>query len=71
LRQEIGLGQARSIRLVEIFWPATGQTQVVRQLDMDRFYKIREGELQAAPVALSTFQFPTTSSAHHYAHAVP
>jgi hypothetical protein len=71
LRQEIGLGQARSIRLVEIFWPATGQTQVVRHLDLDRFYKIREGELEAAPVALSTFPFPTTSSSHDHAHAAP
>ena len=70
LRQEIGLGQARSIRLVEISWPTTGKIQVVRHLEMDRFYKMREGELDAVPVALGTFRFPTSpnTGAHHHGH---
>jgi hypothetical protein len=47
LRQEIGLGQAKAIRSVEILWPATGQTQTLKDLAMDRFYKVREGDATA------------------------
>jgi hypothetical protein len=43
LRQEIGLGDARRIESVEIFWPVTGATQTVRGLELDRHYRIREG----------------------------
>ncbi len=47
LRQEVGLGDARSIRSLEIQWPATGRTQRVFELDMDRAYRIREGAPKA------------------------
>jgi len=47
LRQEIGLGQAQSIEFVEIFWPTTGQTQTLKGLALDRFYKVREGDAAA------------------------
>jgi hypothetical protein len=49
LRQQLGLGQAKSIDRVEIFWPVTGQTQIVRGVEMDRFHRISEG----APVAVA------------------
>lgn len=55
LRQEIGLGNARSIESVEIFWPTTGQTQTLRGFSIDRFYTVREGD--AAPVALELRSF--------------
>jgi hypothetical protein len=69
-RQEIGLGEARSIRLVEIFWPATGKTQAVHRLEMDRFYKIREDEPRAVPIALTEFKFPApqVGAMHHHGH---
>lgn len=56
LRQEIGLGRATAIRAVEIFWPATGKTQVVRGLRMDRWYTIREGGAGATPISLRPFR---------------
>jgi hypothetical protein len=56
LRQEIGLGQAQAIESVEIFWPATGQTQVLKGLAMDRFYKIREGDTAATPWEVRSFK---------------
>ena len=56
LRQEIGLGQAQGIDSVEIFWPVTGQTQVIKGLAMDRFYKIREGDTAATPWAVRSFK---------------
>jgi hypothetical protein len=52
LRQEIGLGAASRILRVEIAWPATGRTQVVRDVEMDRHYVVREGEDRAVPTPL-------------------
>jgi hypothetical protein len=56
-RQEIGLGQARSVERVEIFWPVTGVTQVITGLEINRLYHVREGE-EARPVELRTFSWP-------------
>jgi hypothetical protein len=62
LRQEIGLGQAKSIRKVEIFWPATKQTQVLTNLALNRFYRIREGETEAIPWELKSFELKDPKS---------
>ncbi len=56
LRQEIGLGQAKAIESVEIFWPTTGQTQTLRGIEMDRFYSVREGEPGARLLNLPSFK---------------
>ena len=56
LRQEIGLGQAKAIQSVEILWPVTGQTQTLKDLAMDRFYKVREGDAAAAPWNVRSFK---------------
>jgi hypothetical protein len=57
LRQEIGLGDAKSIREVKIFWPVTGETQTVDSLKLDSRYVIREGgaarKLNLPPFALA------------------
>lgn len=55
-RQEIGLGKAESIQQVEVFWPVTGQTQILKGLVMDRFYEVREGEPTAKPWAVRSFK---------------
>jgi len=67
-RQEIGLGQAGAIDRVEIFWPVTGQTQVIRGLALDRCYAIREGDLLAREITLKSFAWPTASPSpgHHH-----
>ena len=46
LRREIGLGQATSIREIEIVWPASGQRQVFDKVPMDQMLYVREGESQ-------------------------
>jgi hypothetical protein len=68
LRQEIGLGDATSIKLVEIAWPKTGQTQAIQDVGLDRFYKVREGDAQPAPWALKAFKLARNASApaHHH-----
>jgi hypothetical protein len=59
MRQEIGLGQARNIKGVEIFWPVTGLTQVVTGLELNRFYHVREGAAAPSLVELKSFRWPT------------
>jgi VCBS repeat protein/ASPIC/UnbV protein len=59
LRQEIGLGRAASIRRVEIFWPVSGTTQVLTNLEVNRFYHVREGESSATRLELRSFQWPS------------
>lgn len=52
LRHETGLGDARSIRWLEITWPATGRTERFTDVEMDRAYRVREGEGRLVPVEL-------------------
>ena len=58
MRQEIGLGQARVVKRVEIFWPVSGLTQTVTGLEINRLYRIREGVAAATPVELKSFKWP-------------
>ena len=44
LRQTIGLGRARKIELLEVFWPTTGRTQRFRDVAVDQFLEIVEDE---------------------------
>jgi len=69
LRQEIGLGMAKNIRAVEIFWPATGKTEIVRGLMLDHFYKIREGDDAGTLWALKSFPFPSQTAPQGHTHA--
>ncbi|HEY2944571.1 MAG TPA: CRTAC1 family protein [Vicinamibacteria bacterium] len=50
LRQEIGLGAAQTVERVEVFWPATGETQKVGGLKPRRRYHVREGSPEAKEV---------------------
>jgi hypothetical protein len=47
LRQEIGLGEARGVADVEVWWPATGQVQRFAGLEPRRRYHLKEGEPEA------------------------
>jgi hypothetical protein len=44
LRQEIGLGDATSIKQVEVFWPVTREQQVYTGVPMDQAVALTEGE---------------------------
>ncbi len=44
LRQELGLGDAAKIDLLEIHWPTTNQTQQFRDVPADQFIEIHEGQ---------------------------
>ena len=45
--QHVGLGQAERIDELEVFWPATGETQRFRGLPVDRRITVVEGESDA------------------------
>jgi len=63
LRQEIGLGRSREIKRVEIYWPVSGSTQVIKDLYINQFYRIREGERSAEKMDLQSFKWPAGSGA--------
>ena len=46
LQQEIGLGNAERILELEISWPTSGTTQLFRDVPLDRFVEITEGEAE-------------------------
>jgi len=64
----IGLGLAKSIRSVEITWPAGNRVQALKDLAMDQFYRIREGEAKAVRWELKKFQLAKSANAHAMHH---
>jgi hypothetical protein len=62
LRQEIGLGRAQAIQKIEIYWPVTGKTQILKGLQVDRAYAIREDRDVAIPVKLPKFAWQGTAA---------
>ena len=46
LRQTIGVGQAKVVEILEIWWPTTGQTQTFSQVPVCQFIRIIEGKSQ-------------------------
>ena len=55
LQQEIGLGDATTIRAITITWPTSGITSVYDDVDLDQILHIREGADEPTPMPLSTF----------------
>jgi hypothetical protein len=68
LRQEIGLGLATRIERVEIYWPKTGKTQVVADLQMDRGYAVREDEPTARLLVLKQFAWSAALGGRKHHH---
>ena len=58
LQQEIGLGQATSIRFIEITWPASGETQRFTDVGLDQFLVITEGDPQPVAPRRTPFALP-------------
>jgi hypothetical protein len=58
IRQEIGLGRARAIKRVEVYWPVSNVTQVVNGLELDSFYRITEGLDVPVRIELRNFKWP-------------
>ena len=56
LQLEIGLAEATAIHEVAITWPATGETDVYDDIDMNRTYRIREGDPRPTLLALGPLE---------------
>ena len=65
LRQEIGLGQARSIPNLEIWWPTSGIRQNFTNLEPNQCYTIREGDTNAVVTVLKPFTFAKAAAHAH------
>jgi tetratricopeptide (TPR) repeat protein len=63
MRQHIGVGQAESIREIEIWWPVSGLRQHFRNVPLDRAFHIREGSDTLDPVTWKQFEIGKTKIA--------
>ena len=61
LRQHIGLGSARRIEVLEVYWPTTGQTQQFRGVGVDQFIAISEGQKEYQTLTYRPVKFQTKS----------
>ena len=57
LRQEIGLADAARIAVLEVLWPATGETQRLEDIAADRMIEVTEGVQDYRTVPLRVFSF--------------
>ena len=64
-RLHVGLGQATAIEEVEINWPTSGQTQRWKNLPLDRFYRVVEGEKKFSELTLKKFALPVAGTHVH------
>ncbi len=62
LQQEIGLGDATSLPVVEVSWPA-GDVEVFSDLPMDRIVRLREGD--PSPMVVELERLELESHQHH------
>ncbi len=56
-RLHIGLGKAISVKNVEIIWQRTGKIQNFAKLELDKTYRINEGENLPKLLTLKSFEF--------------
>ena len=60
LRQSIGLGKAKRIETLEIFWPTTGLTQTFRNVPVDQTIQVVEGKPSYSTLRLKTLKLGMT-----------
>ena len=69
LQREIGLGQATSIRAIEVFWPASGDVQVFENVEMGQTLVIREGDPLPTALRFEPFEIPGMDGSGQHEHA--
>jgi hypothetical protein len=62
LRQQIGVGKATRIELLEIYWPASDTTQYFKNLDVDQFIQIEEEADHVEKLAWKTLSFQASNN---------
>jgi hypothetical protein len=61
-RQEIGLGNATSIRRIEVWWPRSDTRQVFKDVSMDGLIRITEGAGKVEPLPLRKISISQSAS---------
>ncbi len=56
LAQEIGLGSAKRIKTIEIYWPASKTTQILKNVAMDEFIEVEESKPQYSKRELPSYR---------------
>ena len=65
LRQTIGLGTAKQVVRLEVYWPTTGRTQIFEQVPVDCFIRIVEDQDSLQFLQRSRFNFSAVPSLIH------
>lgn len=70
LQQEIGLGKAVRIESITVLWPGSGLIQTFEDVELDRFYRVTEGNdrLEAMAVERIIFTAGNTRDAGQHEH---
>lgn len=61
LQQTIGLGNSTKIESLEVDWPTTGKTQTFRNVPLDQFIQITEGNNEYKPLTLKKLKLRSSS----------
>ncbi len=71
LRLEVGLGNAERLKALTVQW-SNSETQTFRDVPLNTFYRITEGEASAEPLELARLYFTPNASDHsHHATLTP
>ena len=62
-RREMGVGQATVIDEIIIHWPASGINQVIKNVNVNQYIKIREGKPEIEPMPLKKITFKKMNGA--------
>lgn len=75
IRLQAGVGKAKVIDKMEVYWPATGKTDVYTNVAVNKVYKAKEGDAQLTVWDIKPFEFQTmerkmakgdTTGMHHH-----
>ncbi|MFO7847233.1 MAG: CRTAC1 family protein [Balneolaceae bacterium] len=57
LQMEVGLGKAEILNKIEIYWPASDIRQEFRDIQVNKFYQIKESEEETELIVRTPFEF--------------
>ncbi|WP_083925228.1 CRTAC1 family protein [Flexithrix dorotheae] len=66
LRQHIGLGLARKIKQLSVFWTGNENPQIFQNLEVNKYYRLRENNSRQEEIHLKILDFESKKSAHYH-----
>ncbi|KAA5549133.1 CRTAC1 family protein [Adhaeribacter rhizoryzae] len=68
LKAEVGLGKATVIKALEIRWAGSGTVQVLKNIPVNQFIRIQEGNNQVQKITVKKLNFAPSGKQHHHNH---